>query len=181
WQELIAHQPGRLILDCIEYAGHRVRMERVDALPRIIINDKANGHEHAIAFDAEAYALGLAPGLEYDTQTLRFVYTAPDTPDETWDYDMAQHSRTLRKRRRVPSGFDGSQYKVERRFATAKDGEQIPITLLYRADLQRDGNAPCLLYGYGAYGISEAAAFATSRLSLVDRGFVHATAHIRGG
>src|SRR5699024_2031009 len=77
--------------------------------------------------------------------------------------------------------FDGSQYKVERRFATAKDGEQVPITLLYRADLQRDGNAPCLLYGYGAYGISEAAAFATSRLSLVDRGFVHATAHIRGG
>src|SRR5699024_4329329 len=115
------------------------------------------------------------------TATLRFVYSAPATPDETWDYDMAQQTRVLRKRRLVPSGFDDSRYRVERRFATAGDGQQIPITLLYRADLALDGSAPCLLHGYGAYGISEAAAFATSRLSLVERGFVYAIAHVRGG
>src|SRR5699024_11148532 len=80
WQQLVAHEPGRLILDCIEFAGHRVRMERIDALPRIIITDKASGAEHPITFEAEAYALGLEPGLEYDTPTLRFIYTAPDTP-----------------------------------------------------------------------------------------------------
>src|SRR5699024_8634394 len=176
WRELVAHQPGRLILDCIEYACHRVRMERVAALPRIIITDKATGTDHAIAFEDEAYALALEPGLEHNTDTLRFAYTAPATPDETRDYDMTRHTHVLRKRRRVPSGFDATQYRVERRCATAADGSRIPVTLLYRADLTLDGRAPCLLYGYGAYGISEAAAFATGRLSLVDRGFVHAIA-----
>src|SRR5699024_5302847 len=125
WRELVAHEPGRLILDFVEYAGHRVRMERVDALPRIVITDKNSSHDHAIQFEAEAYSLGLAPGLEYDTATLRFVYSAPATPDETWDYDMAQQTRVLRKRRLVPSGFDDSRYRVERRFATAGDGQQI--------------------------------------------------------
>src|SRR5699024_8847522 len=181
WQELIAHEPGRLILDFVEYRNYRVRIERVNALPRIVVTDKASHAEHAIHFDAEAYSLGLMPGLEYTTTRLRFVYSAPATPDETWDYDMAQQTRVLRKRRIVPSGFDTNRYRVERRFASAHDGEQIPITLLYRADLALDGHAPCFLHGYGAYGISEPAAFTTSCLSLVERGFVHAIAHIRGG
>ncbi len=181
WQEIVAHQPGRLILDFVEYARHRVRMECVDALPRTVITDKSDGSEHAIAFEEQAYSLALATGFEYDTATLRFVYSAPATPDETFDYDMAKRTRVLRKRREVPSGFDDTRYQVERLFATAADGQAVPITLTYRADLALDGRAPCLLHGYGAYGISEAAAFSSSRFSLVDRGFVHAIAHVRGG
>lgn len=181
WTDLVPHQPGRLILDNVELARHRVRMERVDALPRIVITAKGDDAEHAIAFDEAAYALGSSPGLEYDTDTLRFIYTSPDRPPETYDYDLSTRERTLRKRREIPSGHDPEQYVVERLHATAADGAQVPITLLYHRDTPRDGSAPCLLYGYGAYGISESAAFSGNRLSLVDRGFIYATAHVRGG
>lgn len=181
WRDLVPHEPGRLILDVIEYAGHRVRLERVDALPRIVITDKASGGEHAIAFEEQAYALGLAPGYEYDTTVLRYSYASPAEPDATYDYDMRVRRRVLRKRRRVPSGHDPKAYRVERRFARAPDGESVPVTLLYRRDTPLTADTPCLLYGYGAYGIAEAAAFSGNRLSLVDRGFVYAVAHVRGG
>lgn len=181
WCDVVAHEAGRLLLDHVEFARFRVRMERADALPRIVITDKHSAETHAIAFPEEAYSLGIAPGYEYDTSTLRFVYSAPNTPDETYDYDMGSRERTLRKRRDVPSGFEPDHYTVRRLFATAADGASIPITLTHRADLTLDGTAPCLLHGYGAYGISEPAAFSASRFSLIDRGFVHAVAHVRGG
>ncbi|ROO27013.1 peptidase S9 [Salinisphaera orenii MK-B5] len=181
WQALVPHVPGRLILDHVELARHRVRMERADALPRIVITDKASGEEHAIAFDDEAYSLGMAAGYEYDTSTLRFLYSAPHVPDETFDYDMTTRERVLRKQRRVPSGFDPAQYVVRRLTAETADGERVPITITHHRDTPIDGSAPCLLHGYGAYGISEAAAFSAARFSLVDRGFVHAIAHVRGG
>jgi oligopeptidase B len=185
WLTIVAHEPGRLLLDHVEFADFRVRMERADALPRIIITDKRadkrDGADHAIRFDAEAYSLGIAPGYEHATHTLRFVYSAPNTPDETYDYDMGSKQRILRKRRVVPSGFTPEAYVVRRLHATASDGAQVPITLIHHADTPIDGSAPCVLHGYGAYGISEAAAFASSRFSLIDRGFVHATAHVRGG
>ena len=181
WRDLVPHEPGRLILDMVEYAGHRVRLERVDALPRIVITDKAGGDEHAIAFDEDAYALGLGPGYEYDTATLRYSYASPATPDATYDYDMRERERVLRKRRRIPSGHDPDAYRVERVHAHAPDGESVPVTLLYRRDIELSADTPCLLYGYGAYGIAEAAAFSGNRLSLVDRGFVYAVAHVRGG
>ena len=181
WSEVVAHEPGRLLLDHVEFARFRVRMERADALPRIVITDKQTGDTHAIAFPEEAYSLGIAPGYEHDTAILRFVYSAPNTPDETYDYDMATRERTLRKRRDVPSGFEPDHYTVRRLFAVAADGASIPVTLTHRADLALDGSAPVLLHGYGAYGISEPAAFSASRFSLIDRGFVHAVAHVRGG
>ena len=181
WEEIVAHVPGRLILDHVELARYRVRMERADALPRIVITAKQTGAEHAIAFDDEAYSLGMSVGYEYDTATLRFLYSAPHTPDETFDYDMARGTRELRKQRQVPSGFDPAAYIVRRLTAETADGEAVPITLTYHRDTPIDGSAPCLLHGYGAYGISEAAAFSASRFSLIDRGFVHAIAHVRGG
>ncbi|RJS91507.1 S9 family peptidase [Salinisphaera sp. Q1T1-3] len=181
WEELVPHQPGRLILDHVELARFRVRMERADALPRIIITDKQTGTDHAIAFEAEAYSLGMSVGYEYDTSTLRFLYSAPHTPDETFDYDMATRARTLRKQRQVPSGFDTDDYIVRRSTAETHDGEQVPITITHHKDTPLDGSAPCLLHGYGAYGISEPAAFSASRFSLIDRGFVYAIAHVRGG
>ena len=181
WQTIVEHVPGRLLLDHLEFADFRVRMERADALPRIVITDKRSGEDHAIRFDAEAYSLGIDPGYEHDTHTLRFIYSAPNTPDETYDYNLATRERTLRKRRAVPTGFTPSNYIVRRLHATAADGAEVPITLVHHVDTAVDGSAPCLLHGYGAYGISEPAAFSSSRFSLIDRGFIHATAHVRGG
>ena len=181
WRDLVAHKPGRLILDAVVFSRHLVRLERENGLPRIVVRELASGAEHDIAFDEEAYSLGLSHGYEFDTTTIRFTYSSMTTPSEVYDYDMVTRQRTLRKRQEVPSGHDPRRYVTRRIFATAADGEQVPISLLYRTTTPLDGSAPLLLYGYGAYGIAIPAAFSTSRLSLVDRGFVYAIAHVRGG
>ncbi len=181
WRELIAHKPGRLIIEATVFAGYLARLEREESLPRIIIRDLNSGQEHAIAFDEEAYSLGMFSGEEFDTQTLRFSYSSMTTPAETTDYNMQTRERVLRKRQEVPSGHNPEDYVTRRLFAPASDGELVPVSLLYRKDTPLDGTAPLFLYGYGAYGISIPASFATARLSLVDRGFIYAIAHIRGG
>ncbi len=181
WREVVPHRPGRLILDTAAYKDHLVRLEREDSLPRIVIRAIADGSEHAIRFDEDAYALGMAEGYEFDTRSLRFVYSSMTTPAETYDYDMAAQTRVLRKRQEVPSGHDPADYVTRRLFAPAADGETVPVSLLYRKDTPLDGSAPLFLYGYGSYGISIPASFATARLSLVDRGFIFAIAHVRGG
>ena len=181
WVDLVPHQQGRLILDVTSFKGHMVRLERENALPRILITALDNGAEHAIEFDEEAYGLGMSPGYEYDTDILRFTYSSPTTPSKVFDYNMVSKQRSLRKTQEVPSGHDPADYVARRIMATAHDGEQIPITLLYGKDTKLDGSAPLLLYGYGSYGISIPAGFSTNRLSLVDRGFIYAIAHIRGG
>ncbi len=181
WTELVAHKSGRLILEAIALKDHLIRLEREDSLPRIVIRDWATGQEHAIAFDEEAYSLGMGAGYEYDTHTLRFTYSSMTTPSEVYDYDIATRTRTLRKRQEVPSGHDANAYVTRRVLAPAKDGEFVPVSLLYHKDTPLDGTAPLFLYGYGSYGISIPASFSTTRLSLVDRGFIFAIAHIRGG
>lgn len=181
WREIVPHRAGRLIIDVNVYARHMTRLEREDGLPRIVITRLEDGQEHSIAFDEEAYALGMAAGYEYATTSLRFTYSSMTTPAETYDYDMETRARTLRKRQEVPSGHNPQNYVTRRLFATAQDGESVPITLLYKKDTPLDGSASVLLYGYGAYGISMPASFSTGRLSLVDRGFIYAIAHIRGG
>ena len=120
-------------------------------------------------------------GFEFTTNLLRFNYSSMTTPAEVWDYDLAARSRTLRKRQEVPSGHDPAAYVTRRLFAPTADGETVPISLVHRRNVMPDGTAPGLVYGYGAYGMSIPAAFSTNRLSLVDRGFVYAIAHIRGG
>jgi oligopeptidase B len=192
WREIVAHKPGRLIIDVNVFENHMARLEREDSLPRIVVTPLIQGAatdgelldhagEHAIAFDEEAYALGLSAGYEYDTTRIRFTYSSMTTPAETYDYDMATRERTLRKRQEVPSGHNPSDYVTRRLLAPAKDGELVPVTLLYKKTTPLDGSAPLFLYGYGAYGISMPAAFSTGRLSLVDRGFIYAIAHVRGG
>ncbi len=181
WSEMVPHKEGRLILSMVAYKDFLVRLEREDGLPRIVISQAQSGEDHTIAFDEEAYSLGLSPGLEFDTQTLRFTYSSQTTPAQVFDYHMAERTRTLRKTQEVPSGHDPDDYVTRRIFATAKDGEKVPLTVLHHKNTPIDGTAPCLLYGYGAYGISIPASFSTSCLSLVDRGFVHVIAHIRGG
>ena len=119
WRELIAHRPGRLILDTVLFRDHMVRLEREDGLPRIIVHRLKDGAEHTIAFPEEAYALGMAPGYEFDTTTLRFVYSSMTTPAETYDYDMETRARTLRKRQEVPSGHNAADYVTRRVYAPA--------------------------------------------------------------
>ncbi len=181
WQPLVEHEPGRLLLDLVEFADYRVRLERVDALPRIVYTDKRTDAEHTIDFEAAAFSLGIQPGLEFKTTNLRFVYSAPDTPDETYDFDLTTGRRTLRKQRDIPSGYDPDKVRVWRIEATAADGARIPITISAHVDTPLDASAACVLQGYGAYGISEPAAFSSHRLSLIERGVVVATAHVRGG
>lgn len=181
WQELIPHRPGVYILEMRPFAGHLVRLERSNALPSIVIRDLATGGEHAIAFDEAAYFLDTIGGYEFETTSLRFSYSSMTTPAEVYDYDMAGRVRTLRKRQEIPSGHDPARYVTTRITATAHDGAEVPVSILHRRDLVLDGSAPLLLYGYGSYGMSMPASFAANRLSLVDRGFVYAIAHIRGG
>lgn len=181
WRELVPHRPGVLVLSITVLARWLVRLERENALPRIVVRHLETGEEHAIAFDEEAYSLGFVGGYEFDTDILRFAYSSMTTPSETWDYDMARRERALRKRQEVPSGHDPEAYVTRRLLATAADGETVPVSLVYRKGLPLDGTAPLLLYGYGSYGASMPASFSTTRLSLVDRGFVYAIAHIRGG
>ncbi len=181
WRDLIPHRAGVYVLDHDLYSGHLVRLERANALPAIVIRDLASGEEHAIAFDEAAYSLDTMGSYEFDTTNLRFSYSSMTTPSEVYDYDMTSRARTLRKRQEIPSGHDPADYVTTRIMATSHDGTEVPISLLHRRDLQHDGRAPLLLYGYGSYGVSIPASFNANRLSLVDRGFVYAIAHIRGG
>ncbi len=181
WRDLIPHREGVYILDVELYAGHLVRLERANALPSIVIRDLGTGGEHAIAFDEQAYSLGTIGGYEFDTTRLRFAYSSMTTPSEVFDYDMASRERTLRKRQEIPSGHDPADYVTRRIMARSHDGAEVPVSILHRRDFARDGKAPLLLYGYGSYGHAMPASFSANRLSLVDRGFVYAIAHVRGG
>ncbi|WFU48431.1 S9 family peptidase [Sinorhizobium terangae] len=181
WREVVPHKPGTLILNHMAYARHLVWLQRREGLPEIVIRDRSTGKEHAIAFAEEAYSLGLSGAAEYDTDVIRFSYSSMTTPSQLFDYDMATRQRTLLKTQEVPSGHNPDDYVTRRVFAPSWDGVDVPVTLLYRKDTPLDGSAPCLLYGYGAYGITIPAGFNTNCLSLVDRGFVYAIAHIRGG
>ena len=181
WRDLIPYRPGIYIIDIDLYAGHLVRLERANALPAIVIRDLATTEEHAIAFDEAAYSLDAMGSYEFDTTNLRFSYSSMTTPSEVYDYDMASRTRTLRKRQEIPSGHDAADYVTTRIMARSQDGAEVPVSILHRRGLTLDGSAPLLLYGYGSYGMAMPASFSANRLSLVDRGFVYAIAHIRGG
>jgi oligopeptidase B len=137
--------------------------------------------EHYLGFGEPAYLAYLTGNLEMETSALRYGYTSLTTPTSTYDYDMRSRERTLLKRQEVVGDFDPGDYATERLWAEARDGRRVPISLVYRKDFQADGSSPLLLYGYGSYGSSMDAAFSSTRLSLLDRGFVFAIAHVRGG
>ena len=167
WIDLVPHRPGILIVGFEVYARWLVRLERENALPRIVVRDLTSGEEHAIAFEEEAYSLGLAGGYEFDTDTLRFTYSSMTTPEHVYDYDMRTRERVVRKVQEVPSGHDPADYVTRRIMAASHDGEAVPVSVLHRKDTAIDGTAPLLLYGYGSYGMSMPASFGTTRLSLV--------------
>ncbi|QFU17111.1 S9 family peptidase [Microvirga thermotolerans] len=181
WRDLVPYRPGVMILFAMALARYLIRLEREDAKPRIVIRDFATGREETIAFPEDTYSLGVDPGYEFDTDTIRYRYSSLKTPSEVIDYDLRTGGRVLRKRQEVPSGHDPDAYVTRRIFAIAPDGAEVPVSLVHRREVALDGSAPLLLYGYGSYGVSMSAGFRTNILSLVDRGFVYAIAHIRGG
>lgn len=181
WCDQVPHKAGCLILSHSVYKTFMTRLEREDGLPRIVISNLEDGSEHSVAFDEEAYSLGMSGGYEFETETIRFTYSSMTTPAQTFDYNVKTSGRVLRKEQEVPSGHTAGDYVTRRLMAPAHDGETVPVSILYHKDTPLDGSAPLLLYGYGSYGISIPASFNTNCLSLVDRGFVYAIAHIRGG
>ena len=180
WEELVPHRPGRFIEGVALVQDYIARQERADANTKIVIRNRA-GEEHEIAVDEPAYALSLGGASEFQTQIMRYGYNSPSTPTSTYDYDVGTRERVLRKVQEVPSGHNPADYVVERLNARATDGQMVPVTVLRRRSTPVDGSAPLLLYGYGSYGIPMSASFSTGRLSLVDRGWIYAIAHIRGG
>ncbi len=184
WKDLYVPPAGTLLRGIYLFKNYLVRSERTNGLPRIVIAEFGQdtfSHEHSIEFKEEAFELNLIPGYEFDTDDLRFSYTSMTTPTQIFDYHIPSRKRTLIKQQEIPSGHDKDAYITRRLFATAEDKQQIPISLLYKKNTPLDGSAPLLLYAYGSYGSSMPASFSTGRLSLVDRGFVYAIAHIRGG
>ncbi len=181
WEDWLGHESGTYISGFVPFKDRLIRLERENALPRIVVTDYEQEDSYEIDFDEAAYYLGLSAGYEYDTDTLRFTYESPSTPEQTFDFDLDTRERVLRKTQEVPSGHDPELYVVERFFITADDGAEVPVTVLRLKSTPVDGTAPLLLYGYGSYGSTIQAWFSTSILSLVDRGVIYATAHIRGG
>jgi oligopeptidase B len=180
WRGWVDHVEGRLIAGFAAYRDHCVRLERENACNRLVVTARDDS-QHVIAFDEPAYALSLSPGYEYATTTTRFIYQSPTTPRQWVDYDLSTHERRLRKTQEVPSGHDPARYQARRLYARASDGQSVPITVLMLKDTPIDGSAPVMLYGYGSYGIALEPTFSTQTLSLVDRGWIWAQAHVRGG
>ena len=184
WTDWIAHRSGRLLAGVALFKDYLVRLELEDACDRLLVmarNGNATGGERVIDFPEDAYALSLSGGYEYDTTVARFVYQSPTTPRQWIDYDMENGARALRKTQEVPSGHDPRAYETRRLTATAPDGAQVPVTVLMKRGTPLDGSAPLMLYGYGSYGYALEPTFSTQALSLVDRGWVWALAHVRGG
>jgi len=188
WQEWLPHQAGTYILSLVLYENYIVRLVRENALPKIIISDYERRSEKAIEFQQQAYALGLNPGYEFDTDIIRFSYSSPSTPEQTFDYHMRTGERTLLKTQIIPRGHNPDLYRVERlmipaaRGGGAESGKtvDIPVTVIRLKNTNIDGNCPLLLYGYGSYGSTMPASFNSAILSVVDREAVYAIAHIRG-
>lgn len=181
WQEIIPHREDVFLGDFEIFKDHLVLEERKRGLNHLRVLPWKGGGEHYLEFDEPAYRANLSVNLEFDTTTLRFEYTSMKTPLSVYDYDMLTRAKTLLKREEVLGNFDTENYVTERLYAPAPDGTEIPVSIVYRKGTERNGQNPLLLYGYGAYGLSIDPAFASPRLSLIDRGFVYAIAHVRGG
>jgi oligopeptidase B len=181
WRDVVWEHDGRFIADATLFRDHLVLLMREMSRPRLVVFDLNRRESHEIAFDEETYFLRLEPVYEFGASLVRFSYSSPARPQETYDYDVVDRSRSLVKRQAMPRGFDPHTYVARLVFAPADDGETVPVSLLYKRGLRLDGSAPLFITGYGAYGYAAEASFSTNRISLVDRGFVFAIAHVRGG
>ncbi|MFI5232532.1 MAG: S9 family peptidase [Gemmatimonadales bacterium] len=181
WSEWLPARPGVFVEGVDVFRDYIVVQERERGLRHLRVTALADGESHVVEFPEAAYAVVVEENPEFVTRTLRFTYTSLTTPDSVYDYDMSARTRELRKRDEVLGGYDPSLYRVERLMAPARDGALVPVSLVYRAPLDRNGTRPLVLYAYGAYGHIIEPTFSSARLSLLDRGFVYAIAHVRGG
>jgi oligopeptidase B len=181
WTEVLPHRPQVMLegVDC--FRDHLVLFEREDGLPQVAVTDLRTGGTHRIAFAEAAYSAWPEANPEFDTRALRYTYESLVTPRSVLDYDMETRQATLLKEQPVLGAYDRTLYETERVFATAPDGVKVPVSIVRRKGLVKDGTAPVLLHGYGAYGFPFPVTFSSNRVSLLDRGVVVALAHVRGG
>ena len=181
WKDVIPHRKDVLLQGVEEFKNFLVLNERKNGLVQLRVRSLQTGKEHYINFGEPAYSAGIGANPEYNSSTLRYGYTSLTTPSSVYDYNMVTKAKKLMKQQEVVGGYNSKDYITERLYATATDGTLIPISLVYKKGFQKNGTSPLLLYGYGSYGNSMDAGFSTSRLSLLNRGFAYAIAHIRGG
>lgn len=181
WRDLIPHRPDTLIDGIDVFRDHLAVYERATGIKRIRISKIDGSAADYVPFPEPVYSFTPGPNEQFESATLRFSYTSLVTPNSVIDYDMRAGSWQLKKQHEIASGYDPERYQSERVFATAADGARVPISLVYPKGIARDGSSPMLLYGYGSYGYNVDPTFDSKRLSLLERGFVFAIAHIRGG
>lgn len=181
WKEKIAHRDDTLLEGIDIFKDYLVVSERSKASTHLRIMNQKTKEEHYMEFAEPAYTIYSSTNLDFDTDLLRYGYTSMTTPNSTYDYDMKTRERKLLKQQEVVGGYNPEEYQTERLWATAKDGTKIPMSIVYKKGIKKDGTNPTMLYGYGSYGASMDPTFSSTRLSLLNRGFIYAIAHIRGG
>ncbi|MCE7039353.1 S9 family peptidase [Dyadobacter sp. CY312] len=181
WKEVIANREDVLLEGIDVFRDFLVVTERKNGLLQLRIRNNGSGEEHYVDFGEPAYAAYTGSNPEFNTTSLRYIYTSLTTPNSVYDYDMQTKAKELKKRQEVVGGYEPANYVTERLYATSHDGQQIPISLVYKSGFDKNGESPLLLYAYGSYGNSMDAGFSSNRLSLLNRGFVFAIAHVRGG
>jgi len=181
WKEKIAHRKDTLIAGIEIFKDYLVLSEQANANSLMRVIDQRTGSKHYLDFGEPAYTVYPSINLDFNTEILRFGYTSLATPNSTFDYNLRTREKKLLKQDEVVGGYNSNDYQTERLWATADDGTKVPMSIVYKKGLKKDGNNPTLLYAYGSYGYSMDPVFSATNLSLLDRGFVYAIAHIRGG
>ena len=181
WKEVIAHRPDVLLEGVEEFSNFFILTERKNGLVDLRIRNLSDGSEQYLDFGESAYMAYVGANPEYDSRVLRYAYTSMTTPNSVYDFDLYSGDKKLMKRQEVLGGFNSDNYVTERVYAAGRDGVKIPVCVVYRKGFVKNGKAPLLLYAYGSYGNSMDASFNSNRISLLDRGFAYAIAHIRGG
>ncbi len=180
WSEVIPHRKDVLLNDIDVFSKHLVISERKDGIPQIRIINQDNGNEHYIDFGEEAFSAYTSINPSFNTSLLRYQFSSLTTPSSTYDYNMDSKESKLLKRSEVVGGYESDKYQSERLYVTVRDGNKVPISIVYKKGLNKDGKNNLLLYAYGSYGSTIDPSFNSNRLSLLDRGFIYAIAHIRG-
>ena len=181
WREVIPHRDDVLLQGIELFRDNLVVSEREAGLIQLRIINQRTGDEHYLDFGEAAYSAYISVNPEFDTDLFRYSYASLTTPSSTYDYNMISREKTLQKQQEVVGGHDPGDYITERIYADSRDGKKVPISLVYRKGFEKNGKGNLLLYAYGSYGSTRDPSFGSSRLSLLDRGFVYAIAHIRGG
>jgi oligopeptidase B len=181
WKEVIPHRQDVLLEDAEVFNDHLVLLERKDGLNKIRVINQKNNNDYYIDFDEAAYTVYFDRNPEFDSDILRYNYSSLATPNSVIDFNMGSMEKIVLKEDEVVGGYNKHDYQIERLYVDADDQTRIPVSVVYKKGIKKDGNNPLLLYGYGAYGISTEPVFSIARLSLLDRGFIYAIAHVRGG